>query len=109
MDEEEFTNVGFEENAVQQKKQVLKELLETKYVYVVTIDDHQRFYTKIENHAKNHIIDLSRNFNICDTSYSTYYQYENEDTIHIIGSNKFLVVSYDRIIHTIRYHKIQEY
>lgn len=79
-------------------------------LYVVTIDESPRFYVKDEQAASDKMWEITRQLAVTDffAGYRTNFCKVSDNEIHIIGSYRLFLISYNTILHRIKYDKIQE-
>jgi hypothetical protein len=79
-------------------------------LYVVTVDDFPKFYVKDIKSASDSMWDLAKLLSgeaFC-SGYRTSVFQNSTTEIHIIGSYRFFLFSYNKIIHSIKYSEIKE-
>lgn len=78
-------------------------------LFVVSVDHGPQFYVKTQELAAEKIWELARAIIFrMSLNYTCYIEIKADNKLDIIGSQKFLVVSYDRLHHTISYTKVHE-
>ena len=77
-------------------------------IFVVSIDGIANCYSNTEQEAREKMWKLARIFkHKFDSQYNTYIcQYDNANTIEIIGFLKFSIISIDRTINLINVHRV---
>ena len=79
-------------------------------LYVVSVDGSPMFYVKDEQAASKKMWSVA--FKLAGIKFfagdRTNFLKISDNELHLIGSYRFFLIAYDRIIHTIRYSKVSE-
>jgi len=84
-----------------------------EHIYVISIDNTPLFYTKTREDAKRKIKLLTsrflfRNMNSIYTYHVESEEGDSDDIIFIKGRLKFTIFAYDRLIHIIRFDRVDK-
>jgi len=79
---------------------------EDRDVYVVTIDGIPQFYTETIDIARETMWAMARMHR--DNMYDCYVREINLDEIELVGSYRFYVVAYERVLRRFGVHKVSE-
>jgi hypothetical protein len=106
--EEEVT--GFRKYFVSSSSSILTSFKYTTdtNLYVVAIDGEPSFYVKSEEEAHKKIWEIIRMLAERNLEYYTNCVQISKNELQLIGCFKMYVVSYDRLLHTVSYRKVQE-
>jgi hypothetical protein len=79
-------------------------------LYVVSVNGHPKFYVKDEKSASDKmwstILLLSgRGFL---NGWNTNYLQISDTEVHLVGSNRFLLITYDQVLHRVSYSRVKE-
>ena len=83
---------------------------ENSDLYVVSIDDTPRFYVKDDVTASKKMWEVTRSLSNTNffTGYKTNLLKISNNELHLLGRDRFFLVSYDTILHRVSYSKVQE-
>lgn len=78
-------------------------------LYVITVDKIPRYYVKGYKESISKMWSLARQFQTNYDNYSKYiYKVHDTNEIHVIGYDKFFIVSYDQILYRLQVYEINE-
>lgn len=79
-----------------------------EHMYVLSIDDTPLFYTDNETSAYKRMTDLASRYNHRHVGgmYSTRFEEVDYNVIKIYGRLNFAITSYDRVLHVLRYDRV---
>jgi hypothetical protein len=79
-------------------------------IFVISIDEFPTYFVQNLKKARQKMIDLAGFINInYFNTYNCFLQQINENEIKLIGTNKFVIISYDKILATLRINEINKY
>lgn len=77
-------------------------------LYVICVDNIPQYYVQSEKLAKERMWDTSRLLSSKMIGYHINYMNIAENELHLIGAYSFFLVQYDRVLHRISYHIVNE-
>lgn len=78
-------------------------------LYVINVNDEPKYYTKSQRNAKNAMWRLVRRARSNWENYSTYIcQDDDEFKVQLVGFQRLIIVSYERILVTVSITKLYE-
>ena len=82
---------------------------EHPYLFVVSIDKSPTFYFKDEKTASKKMWDVASklSYDQFASGYKTNYIKIGTHELHIVGSYRFYLVSYEKILHRVSYHRVK--
>lgn len=85
-------------------------LTDNSDLYVVSVDNVPRFYVKDEKSASEKMWEIARLLAIghFTSGYRTNYLQLSNNQLHLVGSYRFFLISYDQTLHRFSYSKIKE-
>ena len=80
------------------------------YLHVVSVDNVPKFYVKDEESAAEKMWEVSRKLSATQffAGYRTSILKVKENEISIYGNYRFFLISYDVLLHSISYSKVEE-
>ena len=79
-------------------------------IYVLYVDDEPTFYVRDYPTAETRLRQMAREIQSKYPEHTSYvvFPHDNESEIHILGQYKFFVNSFDRTLHILKIHCVNE-
>ena len=94
-DEDNVSNLQFTENSD---------------LHVISVDGVPKFYVQSDATASQRMWEVTRSLSMTRMSnnYRTQFVQVSDNELHIIGSYRFFLISYDQVLHRVTYEKVSE-